>query len=274
MAMGLMFAACVGKFGASGDVKDYALYFIEKLKANQVDSLAKSYPDILNADSLVDLSGIDPEKIEVNETGPGFYEIVFSPEVKLIVKRSDSGKIQVMESYGVFAYPQIALERARSVGMLTDDVSDVTLRQRFYDEEFVEWLLDKTFESAGGSVSLTPGRASYQSDYYSECVAVTLPVTVKNNGSTSVSGSSYNIVYTEEYPTCSDGSSPNGYSQHTRRGVDLEPGESQQITLREGCAIAIRNPRIEFTETREEYFQNNFEPTGKEYQEYLSSKNR
>ena len=272
MGLGLLLGSCGGNKGASDEVKDYAIYFVEKIKANQLDSLNSSFPEILKADSLVDLSRVTPEGISVTETGPGFFDIQLSPDTKLTVKRSEEGRIQVMESHGVFAFPSEKMEFARNTGMLADSVSDITLQERIADEAFVEWLKDKTFENAGGSVTLTPGKKSVKWRMDAECAVVTMPVTLTNNGSSPVSGANYKILYTEEYETCSDGSSPNGFSQHSQKGVDLGPGESKSVTLRLPCAINIRNPRIQFSATKESYFKDNFKPTGHEYQEYQSAK--
>ena len=48
-----LLASCGKKTTPEEEVRNYGKYFVEKLNANQLDSLTASYPDISKADSIV-----------------------------------------------------------------------------------------------------------------------------------------------------------------------------------------------------------------------------
>ena len=92
-----------------------------------------------------------------------------------------------------------------------------------------------------------------------------------------MNGSDYSISYTAKHWTCCDYEKyiP---SSRSKSGVDLEPGESKTITLTSDFSPYNKRPVIEGEVVKmkvsAEDAVDSFEPTGKEYQEYLTFKGK
>ena len=116
------------------DVRNYGRYFIEKLSANQLDSLKASYTDIAKADSLVPFKS---DTIMVVETSPGQYDMTLAEGISLKVIRSDDGNISVTESKGLFAFPTDKVDIAKKTGMWDENLSDTKINERLNDVDFL-----------------------------------------------------------------------------------------------------------------------------------------
>lgn len=134
----MLLCACgVMKKSPEEEVRNYGKYFVEKLSANQLDSLINSYPDLAKADSIMP---IQSDTIIVAETAPGLFDMTLADGIVLKVSRDDGGNITVTESRGLFAFPPDKVEIANKTGMWNKSLNDAQASERIHDEEFFKWL--------------------------------------------------------------------------------------------------------------------------------------
>ena len=139
MVGGMLLSSCDGgkKLTPEDEVRNYGKNFVEKLSANQLDSLTASYPDLVNAESLVP---VQSDTILVAETAPGQFNVTLAEGITLKVNRSDDGNITVTESKGLFTFPDDKIELAKKTGMWDDNLSDDQLNDRLKDDDFFDYL--------------------------------------------------------------------------------------------------------------------------------------
>lgn len=111
-------------------VKEFAENFVEKVSNGDLESLKSGYRDILKADSIVSLKG---NQIDIKETSTGNYDVIIDDDVILKVKVNDEGKIKVIESYGLFAYPSEKVRAAKHSGIWNEELSDVKQYRKMRD---------------------------------------------------------------------------------------------------------------------------------------------
>lgn len=245
------------------DVRNYGKYFVEKLNANQLDSLEASYPDILYADSIISLP---QDTIMVVETAPGQFDVTLAPDVTLKVYRSDDGNISVAESRGLFAFPVDKIDLGNETGMFTSETSDKEISILIKDSAFYDWLEAKIKDKAKNSITLRKGpkRIVYWED--AEGGDTYMKCTLTNTTDHFISGDDYYIAYTLYYAAGTEGDVRTLPDKH--RGIDLAPGESKQIELKGPMGLKFHNVRVVYINNS----INQYTPTGTEYQEYLNTK--
>ena len=245
------------------EVRNYGKYFIEKVSANQLDSLQASYPDIAKADSIVQ---IQSDTIIVAESAPGQYNMTLGEGIVLKVNRSDDGNIKVTESKGLFSFPEDKLDIAKKTGMWDDNLSDAQINERMKDEEFFKMIEKKSDINLNNIIS--SGKMVVTKDWPGveyESGAGYFPL--KNNTDIAISGTDYQVVIKTE----------NVYTGETwtftEAGKDLAPNGSAKINVQFRPRSSPEKASIKFKISESDLkakFSPNF--TGKEYQEYLNSK--
>lgn len=182
----LLFVAGCSK---SDSVEGFANDFADKLSKNQVRALAETYPDILEAESLYKPSAKD--EITVNQlSNPDKYEVVFAPEVTMIVGKNKKGEFVVEESKGLFTYPEEKLQIARQTGLWDDTLNDAEMAKRMQNTAFFAYLEEKRAD-ANSLLSL----GAYHKTGYGEGY-----FTVTNNTDQEIKGNEYSVTV-REYST-------------------------------------------------------------------------
>lgn len=252
----------------SKKAQEFAIKFSDFVTQQQIDSVRSYYPSMeFDSIGFINPAGeITVEEIQVGQP----IKVDLGNGAWIMLDTTENGFI-ISQSHGVAAFPVEQMELATSTGMWDEDTPDNVLLERLNDENFVEWLKDKTYEAFGGNLEINPGEKQKKYSTMCEGMDIVLPVTVKNNGTNSVDGKKYNIVYTERYARSSDGSVPDGYRSLKMDGVDLLPGDSKEITIKRSCTVDITDPKLEFNFSREDCFKENFKPNGSEYKEYKKS---
>ena len=250
--------ACSGKKTTpEEEVRNYGKYFVEKITANQLDSLTTSYPDIANADSIVPVLS---DTILVVETSPGQYNVTLTEGITLKVNRSDDGNISVTESKGLFAFPTDKVDIAKKTGMWDDKLSDAQLNERMKDEEFFKYIKDQIKNKT--SNILTVGKYVDTSD--PDANGRFGYNTLKNNSDVDIDPSDYSMIYYEfdfdkqEYKT--------------RSGKPIPAHGSIRIESSGGTLFGEYFEKIKWNLSEEQKVEKFTPYTGKEYQEYLNSK--
>lgn len=259
----MLSTACDGKKASpEEEVRNYAKYFIQMVNQDAIDSLKITYPDLLKSDSIVKIVS---DSVYVTETTPGNYDVRLAEVIKLNVSRSEDGRIIVIESTGLFAYPDDKLDLAKKTGLYTDSLNDVQLGERMKDDDFFKYLTDKSNKAT--SKILTIGKVNFMGDGGYQSVI--------NNTDQPIKGSDYTVVYIEEirpsfveaeegyrgsveYTTAKGKDIP----AHGRVNYEIEVGNHWDKTLHK---INLKIPKEELARRFAPY-------TGNEYQEYLNSK--
>lgn len=246
-------------------VREYGKYFVEKLAANQLDSLKATFPDIINADSLISLQS---DTVIVSESSPGIFEVILNPDVSLTVSLSEDGDIRVTDSYGLYKFDAEKMDLAKKTGMWNQSISDVKLNERLKDEGFINYLSKN--RSVKNSDIISIGKMQDHSPDVEGYETLKQPLT--NLTDQPIDGGDYDLVVKYYFPA------------DPFRGVEFSEGKK----LIEGINIPARDKAYFEGEIRagQEYrvvdiewklspeeLQEKFAPyTGSEYQEYLNSK--
>lgn len=263
-----LIASCGKKATPEEEVRNYGKYFVEKINANQLDSLTASYPDISKADSIVPLQS---DSIVVTEVAPGQFDVTLAEGVTLKVNCSDDGNISVTESKGLFAFPDDKMDIAGKTGMWNANISDVQLAERMNDEDFFKWLND-TFEEKVSKI-ITIGK--FQGLPFMEGGTMGFgSQTLTNTSDVDLDGSEYSIVASGNYIDYggADGvmeekinSVSKGYpikAHGTKKETDVYSGHHGSVTIN----------KIKWNLSPDQLREKFVPYTGKEYQEYLDSK--
>ena len=268
-AVGLI-VSCGKKATPEEEVRNYGKYFVEKLNANQLDSLTASYPDISKADSIVPLQS---DSIIVAEGAPGQFDVTLAEGITLKVNRSEDGNITVSGSKGLFAFPTDKVDIAKKAGMWNESLTDAQLADRMSDDAFFEYI--KKSKDINPNTLISIGKFKNNGNgtgYY----------TITNNTNVAISGDDYNFIVTETYPTYV----PDGWAidewvtkQIVEKGKDLPPNGTAKFSSEinhsyfAGELDPVKTIKgVKFNLSQEE-LKSYFAPfTGNEYQEYLDSK--
>lgn len=83
---------------------------------------------------------------------------------------------------------------------------------------------------------------------------ITLPVTLTNNMGITLSPDDYIITYTEEIMGDDIEFDASTVKRNkTKKGPEIEPGESVEVKLFERCALKIMNPKVKIKISKEEF---------------------
>lgn len=258
----MVYTACSSDAGA----KEFAAKVADYVTANNVEALAKIYPDV-SFDSVGFATA--PGEMVVNMSGDtATVDFGNGANMKLV---ADADSFKIVGSTGLVAYPADQVEFARACGMFEGvDLNDSNLTKLMGDTAFFSWVNKVAASNLDNILTLKKGKEKYVS--LGEGIGrITLPVTITNNTSEKFNSQDYVVKYTVRYSGCSDGSEPDSYKTKVSKGQDVEPGKSVTVVLKETSG-GISNPRVEITAPREELAKKFCKPTGKEYQEYISGK--
>ena len=259
-----LIASCGKKATPEDEVRNYGKYFVEKLSANQLDSLIDTYPDLSLADSIVPLQS---DTIIIAESTPGNYEVTLMDGVALKVNRNDDGKITVTESRGLFAFPADKVEVAKKTGMANDSISDIALANRMKDNDFFEFINKQIEEKKNSLLSYNKKLTITKSPAYMLDTGSGY-YTVTNNTDKDIKGSDYNMIFKYTYLGMGITSS----STRSETGKDIPAKGSVRIPKNYTGHDFVEFKGIKINIPEEELLSNYIPFTGKEYQEYLDSK--
>lgn len=269
LAIGLLIISCSGekKITPQEEVRNYGKYFVEKLSANQLDSLKSTYPDIAIADSIVPLKS---DTVIVVETTPGHYRLTLAEGVDLTANRADDGTISITGSKGLFAFPEEKVDLAKKTGMWDDNLSDAQLNERMKDEEFFKYIQNQIKKKTSNIIQI--GKFSYSSQVEDMFKDSAIPApgsqTLTNLSEIPLDGSEYTIVREEYF--CAQGVDEKGKT--TEKGKAIPSRGSIKIKAEKSNRSGNLVKEIKWKLTPQQ-LQEKFAPfTGKEYQEYLESK--
>ena len=206
------------KIDPKEEVTTFVNEFVKNLGANLRDSVA--YPEILLADSITPVSA---DSISISEAAPGQFDVQLSDGITMKVNRNENGKISVAESHGLFVFPKDKVEIAKKTGMWDDTLSDAKLNERMNDEDFFQYIKNKTPKGSSNYIQIGGFVRKGDRGYY----------TLKNTTDQPIKGSEYSIVVKTSVPVYD----PEGglavdhweKKQSLEAGKDLQPHGTAQV---------------------------------------------
>lgn len=252
--------------GKSKNLKEFGETFAGYVNSNEMDSVLNVY-SIANFDSLAQLP---TDSIEVSEED-GEYKISFGEGKWIKVEISKKGRIEVIESNGVAAFPEENLALAIGSGMFSATKPDVEKQTLLRDSAYFEWLHNKIEAQANSKIKVTPGPMQSIPRYVCEGWIGKMNITLTNTTDNPIAGSEYAVTYTmKESNGCTGYDERTYYTTGSHQGMDLAPGESKSFTLSRGEVYNFFNFKIA-PKNKEEFYKGGYEPTGNEYREYLQT---
>lgn len=266
-AVGLLVTSCGGGTSEADQVKDFALDFATKVSKNQVDSVRALYADAAKCDSFAVTFVHDSVTVTETET-PGTYKVSLGA-ADFTVKRAEDGKMSVVESHGLAAYPADALDFAKKTGQWKDGLNDAEQAVRMADKDFrtqVVAAFPKTFAKMlmvkGGLEVVKP------CDGPAMMAVGTLGANVVSTCDKAISGSDYEVVF--------KGMSVGYWGEQplttSEPGKDIAPNGSAMVTTDFSVHADYNSAYVNIKISNDELFNKYFTPTGKEYDEYLAGK--
>lgn len=264
---GIILTSCGGdgsKLPPEEEVRNYGKYFVEKLAANQLDSLKVSYPDIAKADSLMPVKS---DSIMVMESAPGQFDLTLAEGVTLKINRSEDGNITVTESKGLFVFPADKVDIAKKTGMWDDKLSDAQLNERMKDEEFFS-LIESKLTNFTSNILKVIKHDNYNWEHL---------IPIRNNTSIPIKGADYKLRIEICCAILDVDDKGNDYWNETSRwqtlpGKDIGPSQTITYNIPHSDYCAICKANIVMNLSNKEIQEKFAFYSGKEYQEYLNSK--
>lgn len=249
LCLALMMTACSGK---DSDVKEFVLKLSSCMVHEQMDSLRAMYPGV--PDGLeFNVPALLSDTIEI-ENQDGDLVNVKLPNVSLVLQIDGAGGYIVKESRGLLTFGADRLRIARGTGWVTDDLSDLAIAERFQDTEFEAWLPKKFVEEVRSRVKVGVTRKDSYNGYIFDVWDV---ATVTNDNDFPLPAGSYSV----------------SFLGGTRSGGEIAPHSSVTITQSLNGGLGYPYANLNLNESAlQPLFEQHFQPTGGEYQEYLQSK--
>ena len=255
----LALCACNGNKNAA---KELLVQLKEAQTQKKVDAIKRLYPAAEGIDSLYLNFDVDKLKFKqltdtlVSDDGAG--HLVF-----FLTKNSDS--ISIINSKGLFIFPQFRMKFAKGTGQYKDGIFDVELAKRMNDKAFYDYVLQKLRLKYANP--LVVGGQIY--DNYDDFKWF-IPVT--NHSDITLKSIDYDLQYTSNYH---DYSSSDYYPSikkkiKTELGFDIAPGQTVKYPFWNTDTEWYENFTIHY-HISDATLMEAFQPTGNEYEDYLAA---
>lgn len=241
-------------------VKAFAIDVANKVSKNHKDSVEMLYPGAAKADSLA-LSFIADSVVVAPADSADMYVVDFGGGKEMTVEVKDDSMV-VVGSKGLFAYAPDDFDFAKKTGMWVDSLSDVENADRIAQKDEFRKYLIADFKAPKVLV-VTQGRGSNNGGMSAMTYSATVRYIVTNKSDKPVSGKDYRFVYSR---------SDQGFSSRpSMAGRDLAPGASTTYSIGCGMWTIVSGASVVYTATKEQQFDQYFEPQGGEFDQYLET---
>ena len=241
-------------------VKTFAIDVANKVSKNHNDSVVMLYPEAAKADSLA-LSFIADSVVVAPADSADMYVVDFGGGKEMTVEVKDDSMV-VVGSKGLFAYAPDDFDFAKKTGMWVDSLSDVENADRIAQKDEFRKYLMASFK-APKVLSVVQGRGSNNGGMFAMDFYGTVRYIVKNNSDKPIKGKDYRFTYRRE-----DRGFP---SRPSMAGRDLAPGASTTYSIGCGMWTIVSGASVVYTATKEQQFDQYFEPQGGEFDQYLET---
>lgn len=249
--------------------RDYALQFAKAVSSGDSAQVVKMYPDATLADSLALTFVEDSIKIERNEKDASIL-IHYSSEIWVRALKDENDSIRIINSKGLFAYPAKQLDIAKKTGQYVDSLDDKGNAKRMADKQFQEYMIKKAKEKIKESLKIVSTKGfDYAEGEGGEMMPMGFVATVENQSDIVIEGKVYKVVIADTGFSIDDLREVTNY--HPLAGKDIKPGEKIPFEYRAQYVGAGFKANIQIQDIGNELLTS-CKTTGREYEEYLSSK--
>lgn len=250
------------------EVRDFMEHFAEKVAANQLDSISRAYPEIWKVPALTDLNNAHI-RVTQSSTNPEEYMVVINKTVTFKILHKPDGPVIILESHGLFRYPEVEEQLAKKTGLWDDNLNDLALLARMKDEDFKKFLIAKEKEQLNKLISIEKPKDA--GDYYG---LVDISQALTNNSDRPISGKDYEVKIKYEYvPSEEDGYDTYESGEAIEDGKDIPAHGMAYFEVEGGSGGFSRIVGIKWKRPIEELRDRYLSYSGREYQEYLDFKN-
>lgn len=248
------------------EVKLFMTDFSVAVASKDKATIEKMYPDAAKADSLV--LAFDAEKAEYETLDDGSIKVILGDGKDIVLVKNDGdGSLKVKASHGIFAYPSGRLEMAKKTGQWKEGLNDIQQAERMADTLFVKYLIDKKDADLKNKIKVTQSKCT---GFDMDKLQGICSVVVSNQSERQIEGDEY-VITAKLYDTTLWDKEYRGSRSLTGKPIPANGKASYTFRYDVGanptdpeCTISI-NPKID-------NIMDGFQPTGKEYEEYLSQK--
>lgn len=259
----LMTAASCDK--AQKSAETFASQFANYAAKEMLDSMVAVYPAVELADKVeVDFFA---DSLSVKKADKeGEYWVTYNHDQKMLVAVDKDGKVNVVESNGIFKYSPAKMSFAEKVGAMKKGLNDEAIAKRMIQVDNLSTdLFNDYVKSRKDAVKNMGYTVTYEPMYGMELG--TGYYTLKNTTDQPIGGDEYELTFSGwEY-----------YAGMPKEKVwtDIEPGKDiparGTITIEEDFTMHHNRDLKAITmhiPTKESFFKN-YSPTGDEYNEYI-----
>ena len=266
----LLLCAC----DKNAEVKQFMTDLTAAIEKNDKAAIEKMYPAAAKADSLA--LAFDAEKAQIEALEDGSIKIALGEGKDItLVKNEGDGSLSVKESHGVFVYPQERMDFALKTGWYDKTLDDIKNADRLADTLFVKYLNDKI---AGAIIADLKSKVKVTKSVYTNfdinSCRTSYLVVVSNQSNRQIEGDEY-VVISKVYSTVGFGFSRNRISlgNRTLTGKPIPANGQVSYTFSTDDGVEPENPVSTISvNPKIENVLADYQPTGKEYEEYLSQK--
>ena len=263
----LVFCAC----DKNAEVKQFMTDFSTAVANQDMATIEKMYPEAAEADSLAFV--FDAEKAQIETLDDGSVKIVLDEGQDITLQKGEGDEgLKIKESHGVFVYPQDRMDFALKTGWYDKSLDDVENADRLADTLFVKYLNDKI---AGTVIADLKSKVKITKSVYTDSgIRTSYLVVVSNQSNRQIEGDEY-VVISKIYTTVGFGFSRNTISlgSQTLTGKPIPAHGQVSYTFSTEDGVEPENPVSTISiNPRIENVLADYEPTGKEYEDYLNQK--
>lgn len=245
------------------NIKEQLNRFSAFARNNQTDSLKAIYPQIELTDSVRAFELNEKTVITKKNPDGNVYTVTLNPEMELTVSLGENGTVNIIDSKGLFVFPNDKLEIARQSGMYDPSLSDKEMAERIADEKFFEYI--SSLINTKTQKILKIG----ETDYFDEQMLAYTKIS--NLTDQPIRATDYKIIIGERYYNAFDGESI--CDDHVYRGnKDIAPNGSMTVITDISGHGGDYVKDVKITLSKDERQKRFFKYSGHEYQDYLKSK--
>ncbi len=249
--------------GNKKEVTDFAADFARKVQSGQVDSLKMVYPQIEDADSIAVTFVADSLRVDDTDK-EGVYNVSYGNGVAVTVRMDGDGRMTVLDSRGLFAYPKEKEQFAIKTGALNGDLTDAEKAKRMVIVDLMAEDIYSRYSDKRKNAIVNLG-LTITKDIMFMMDEGAGHYTLKNTTDRPIKGSEYTVTWEDSYI----GSGIEDTRYRTETGKDIPANGTVKFpfafTGHAGSSIS----KITMKELSNEEFMAGYTPVGNEYEAYV-----
>jgi hypothetical protein len=295
LLIALLVAAIVGGgywwYSQSGD-KQEALQFVEQfakaIEADDRQTVCQLYPNAEKAEAFA-ISFNKDSIVVSHQNGNDTIDVRLSYKQSLRIVKDDNGQMHVVSSKGLFSYPADQINFAMKTGWINPSLDDVECAERLNEKDFVSWIEKKAIAAMQSKVKVIQSsvkRGENVGSWGNQSADVyNYEVVLENMNSCDIAADAYIVgVVVKGYDFtwwADEGETKSPYSESgnsltgkmiPRKGTVTYSWVGEEYGGAHGGRVPEKlECNVIFNPSKEVAIAA-YEPTGKEFSEYLNSK--